>query len=186
MKTPATASTAPGHGPTRLESNVDHNTDSLEEWRSIPGYERTYEVSSLGRVRSLPRPGTKGGVRKIRVGKRGYPVLSLVQDGVQTTHEVHRLVALAFLGPRPEGALVRHVDGDALRPHADNLTYGTWGDNLLDQVRHGTHPTASRKHCPQGHSYSGANIRWYRDRRYCRACQRERSSRHPDHDPEWR
>lgn len=172
IETPATAGTAPGHGPTGLESNVDQATDVPEQWRSIPGYERTYEVSSLGRVRSIPRPRTKGGLRKIRVGKRGYPCLTLVQDGKQVTHEVHRLVALAFLGPKPRGALVRHVDGDALRPHADNLAYGTHSENLIDQIGHGTHATARRTHCPRGHAYDDQNTRYYRGRRYCKACYR--------------
>lgn len=151
---------------------MDQATHAPEEWRSIPGYERTYQVSSLGRVRSVPRPKTKGGLLKIRVGKRGYPCLTLVQDGVQKTHEVHRLVALAFLGPRLDGALVRHIDGDPLRPHADNLRYGTWSENLADQIEHGTHPTASRTHCPQGHEYDATNTRLYRGRRYCKACHR--------------
>jgi len=86
--------------------------------------------------------------------------------------EDHRLVALAFLGPRPEGAVVRHLDGDPLRPHAENLAYGTKSENLVDQVAHGTHPTASRNHCPQGHAYDETNTRLYDGRRYCKACYR--------------
>lgn len=150
------------------------NTTSAptEEWRSIPGYERTYQVSSLGRIMSRPRPRTKGGLLKIKVGKRGYPAVGLVQDGRQMTHEVHRLVALAFIGPRPEDALVRHIDGNPLRPHADNLVYGDWSDNLIDRIGHGTHPTARRTHCPQGHPYDEANTRHYAGRRYCKACHR--------------
>ena len=145
---------------------------ATREWRPIPGYERTYRISSLGEVDSIPRPRTKGGLLKVRVSKRGYPSVSLVQDGVQTTHEVHRLVALAFLGPRPEGAVVRHLDGDPLRPLADILIYGTMSENLVDQIGHGTHPTARRTHCPRGHEYDEVNTRYYAGRRYCKACYR--------------
>jgi len=164
--------------------------EPTREWRPIPGYEATYRISSLGEVYSIPRPRTRGGLRKVRVGKRGYPTVTLVQDGIQKTHEVHRLVALAFLGPRQEGTLVRHIDGDPLRPHADNLRYGTWSENLTDQIEHGTHPTASRQECPQGHPYDSANTRHYQGRRYCKACHRERTNRRhrrsPDYDPAWR
>lgn len=144
----------------------------MSDWRPIPGYESTYRVSSRGEIESIPRPKTRGGMLKVRTGRRGYPKVSLVQAGVQTTHEVHRLVALAFLGPKPDGAVVRHLDGDRLRPHVDNLAYGTASDNLLDQVRHGTHPTARRTHCPRGHEYNEANTRIYDGRRYCKACYR--------------
>lgn len=142
------------------------------EWRPIPGYEATYRVSSMGEIESIPRPRTRGGLLKVRVGKRGYPSVTLVQSGIQQTHEVHRLVALAFLGPRPDGHVVRHLDGDPLRPHADNLAYGTSSENLLDQIAHGTHSTARRTHCPRGHEYDEANTRNYAGRRYCKACYR--------------
>src|SRR5690242_17520666 len=108
-----------------------------EEWRPIPGYEATYAISSLGRVWSFPRYKCRGGMRKIHVGKRGYPVIALVQSGVQKTFEIHRLVALAFHGPRPEGAVVRHLDGNPLRSHADNLMWGTPHENNMDKVAHG-------------------------------------------------
>lgn len=143
-----------------------------EEWRSIPGYERTYRVSSIGRVESIPRPRTRGGLLSIKLGKRGYPAVALVQDGKQATHEVHRLVALAFLGPRPEGQEVRHLDGDRTNCTASNLAYGTRSENLADAQRHGTHPTGSRTHCPRGHAYNAENTRLYQGRRYCKGCYR--------------
>ena len=143
-----------------------------EEWRSIPGYERTYRVSSLGAIASIPRPRTRGGLLKIHVNKRGYPSIALVQDGKQITYEVHRLVALAFRGPRPEGAEVRHLDGDSLHCVAANLAYGTRSENQYDLVAHGRHVTARKTHCPQGHPYDEANTRVYQGRRYCKACHR--------------
>jgi hypothetical protein len=163
-----------------------------EVWRSVPGYERTYEVSDMGQVRSQPRPRTRGGVLRQKIGKRGYPAVSLVQDGRQVTQEVHRLVAAAFLGPRPVDADVRHLDGDRLRPHASNLAYGTRSENLADALRHGTHPTASRTHCPSRHEYTPENTRVIPSRptaRYCRACEARRGKSakdHPDYRDEWK
>lgn len=149
----------------------------MAEWRPIPGYEGTYDVSSDGQVHSRPRPRTKGGILRQRVNKRGYLALSLVQHGVQKTHEVHRLVALAFLGPRPAGMEVRHLNGDQLDPRLSNLAYGTPPENKLDTVAHGTHPQSSKTHCPRGHPYDAQNIYVLPSRptaRYCRTCKRER------------
>lgn len=154
------------------------DNSSAEQWRSIPGYERTYAVSSLGRVRSIPRPRTKGGMLKVKTGKRGYPAVSMVQDGAQLTHEVHRLVALAFIGPRPEGAEVRHLNGDRHDPRLINLTYGTRSENVKDKRAHGTDHNVAKTHCPNGHPYDDENTYVLPSRptaRYCKACSRARS-----------
>ncbi len=161
-----------------------------EEWRLIPGYERTYRVSSLGRVESIPRPKTRGGLLSVKIGKRGYPAVSLVQDGRQTTREVHQLVALAFIGPRPEGHEVRHIDGDPARPHADNLTYGSRSDNVRDKRAHGTDHNVNKTHCPAGHPYDEVNTLRIPSRptaRYCRMCNEARKRQTaPDYDEAWR
>lgn len=148
----------------------------VEEWRAIPGYEQTYEASSLGRIKSLPRNTTRGGLRSVTIGKRGYPVVGLTQDGVQKTHEVHRLVALAFLGARPDGMEVRHADGNRRNAAAANLAYGTRSENVSDKRAHGTDHNVSKTHCPRGHEYTTENARISPARpgaRYCRACNDE-------------
>lgn len=82
-----------------------------EKWRPVVGYEGFYEVSSLGRVRSLNRVVQHAdGISSIRKGrvlkplsdKYGYLVVHLCKDGKQTNKKVHRLVAKAFI-PNPEG-----------------------------------------------------------------------------------
>jgi hypothetical protein len=116
-----------------------------EVWRDIPGYEGTYQVSNMGRVKSLPRQAPlmcndgriitrtlKGRILTPCVNKRGYESLVLRHDGKNRTYEVQRLVALAFLGPRPEGHETRHLDGNRLNNRLDNLAYGTRSQNQLD------------------------------------------------------
>lgn len=71
------------------------------EWRPVPGYEGLYQVSSLGKVKSLPRTTTKGGILKPRTDKRGYQWVGLSKDGLVRNFSIHELVALAFFGPRP-------------------------------------------------------------------------------------
>lgn len=170
-----------------LMARIEEDEAAEEEWRSIPGYERTYLVSSLGRVKSVPRPKTRGGLLKIKVGKRGYPAVALVQDGRQATHEVHRLVALAFLGPRPDGAEVRHLDGNPLNSCAVNLAHGTKSENALDKQRHGTDHQMNKTHCPQGHPYDAENTLRIPSRpnaRYCRTCNVARK-KNPNYHQRW-
>jgi hypothetical protein len=162
--------------------------DIAEAWLPVLGYEGTYEVSSLGRVRSQPRPRTKGGIKKANPCKRGgYPKVSLCRAGRERSVLVHCIVAEAFIGPRPAGAEIRHLDGNPWNCAADNLRYGTKSENGLDTVRHGTHKNTRKTHCPSGHRYDEANTRWYRRSRYCRACEarRKRSADHPDYRAEW-
>lgn len=93
-----------------------------EEWRSLPL--GRYEVSSLGRVRNVW--GRRAGlVLKARVNDAGYWRITLYNGQGYDTFALHRLVALAFHGPCPEGREVNHKDGDKSNNRADNLEYVT-------------------------------------------------------------
>lgn len=143
-----------------------------EQWRPIPGYEDTYQVSSLGRVFSHPRPRTSGGLLKQRVDDAGYPGVNLVQGGQQKAFRVHVLIALAFLGPRPEDYEVRHLDGSRVS-RLDNLAYGTRAENMQDASRHGVLSWRGRlTECKHGHPFDEANTLTSRGRRRCRTCMR--------------
>jgi hypothetical protein len=152
---------------------------SEEEWRPIPGWEGAYEASNLGRVRSLRGGHRWGRVLKphIRTTSGGYPQVSL---GLNGTTCVHVCVAGAFLGPRPPGHQVRHLDGDPLNNRVENLAWGTPSENQHDKIQHGRHQEVNKTHCPQGHPYDEANTHRATDRegrprwRKCRACNRAR------------
>lgn len=109
----------------------------MENWQDIPGYEGLYEVSSLGRVRSLDRPQKNGQVRKGRVLKGHvygpYRRYSL-RNGKICTVNGHRLVLEAFRGPCPEGMECRHLNGDPLDNRLDNLAWGTREENEMDKA----------------------------------------------------
>lgn len=147
-----------------------------ERWLPAVAWEGLYEVSDLGRVRSLTRwtpAGTrKGRLLKTNISPSGYPQLGFRRDGKSRTQAVHRLVAAAFLGPRPEGQEVRHLDGNKINNRLDNLAYGTPSENSLDSIRHGTHPSASKTHCKRGHLFDEENtiIRPGNGRK-CRMCE---------------
>ena len=118
---------------------------SSEEWRDIPGYEGKYQVSDHGRVRSLDRRVRCGhGGTRLKKGRVLRPASSKYNPHLYVTlgngtagSPVHQLVALAFLGPRPEGLDVRHLDGNAQNNRADNLAYGSRTENILDVFRVG-------------------------------------------------
>lgn len=147
----------------------------MTQWLPVPGYERLYQVSDDGQVLSAPRPRTRGGLLKQFDDGHGYPHVTLTRNGIQRRFGVHQLVALAFIGPCPEGREVRHLDGNPANRNASNLAYGTHGENMRDMILHGTSSTARKTHCPAGHPYDEANTRIYDGRRWCRACARERS-----------
>lgn len=120
----------------------------MEEWRPVVRYEGLYEVSSLGRVRSLDRYEsitTKDGRSYIREskgrllageftnGRVHYRAVNLYPQ--RKRRLIHRLVAEAFLGPCPDGYDVRHLDKNHLNNAVDNLAYGTRQENMADSIR---------------------------------------------------
>lgn len=145
-----------------------------DEWRPIPGFSG-YEASDQGRVRTR---GQRPRVLKQRVSRMGYLNVSVRRDGgSQAGQNVHVLVAAAFHGPRPAGLVTRHLDGVQTNNIPSNLAYGTQSENILDAVRHGTHPSKPRTHCKKaGHPLTPENVYTFTaGRRCCRPCAIERA-----------
>lgn len=155
------------------EADVSESS-AREEWRVVPDFPE-YAVSSFGRVVSYKRSEP----RILRPGSNewGYLHVGLSNRAVRRTCKIHVLVARAFLGPRPEGLFIRHLDGDQRNNRADNLAYGTNSENQHDSVRHGTHHEARRTHCAKQHPWSSENTYLWRGKRKCRACARVQDAR---------
>lgn len=113
-----------------------------EVWKRIPGYEK-YDVSNLGRVRSYCQPGFKKAAptpqRILKAGKNreGYLSVSLSSNQGRRKIDIHRLVALAFIGPPPDGMIVCHKDDNPANNNLENLKYGTLSENSYDALRNG-------------------------------------------------
>jgi hypothetical protein len=122
-----------------------------ERWLPVVDFEGIYEVSDLGRVRSLDRMRAdgraviKGRVLKQGKDKRDYVIVDLSR-GTSLTRRVHHLVLKAFVGPRPEGMHGCHNDGDKGNNIRENLRWDTRTNNEADKVRHGTSLRGERNH----------------------------------------
>lgn len=147
---------------------------SQEQWRPVDGWVGTYEVSDLGRVRRLYKTREPRILAQRAHPQRGYIVVDLQRAGKTCTQKVHRLVANAFLGPRPEGLVTRHLNDDKNDNRLVNLAYGTHLENARDRELNGIpNPSSAKTHCPQGHPYDAQNTARVGNRRHCRACHRE-------------
>lgn len=123
-----------------------------EEWRPISGYEGRYEVSSCGRIASLPNRRRKSRLimKQVAHKRSGYLLINLTdvgEDGKwrQKSFWVARIVALAFLGePSCSSLEVCHKDGCETNNSVSNLRWGTKSENEADKKLHGTDNSGSR------------------------------------------
>lgn len=94
---------------------------------------RHYEASSLGRIRNV---FGKTAIKSQIVGTKGYFTVGLkVAPRKKRRVDVHRLVAMAFMGACPVGKEVNHIDGDRLNNCAENLEYVTHRENMRHAAR---------------------------------------------------
>ncbi len=148
-------------------------TDSSERWLPVVGFEGFYEVSNLGRVRSIDRiiQYSNGHVRSAR-GRDLHAYKMGEKDHLFVTlrgrkKAVHRLVLSAFVGPCPDGMECCHDDGDPTNNAVSNLYWGTRSQNMRDRFRHGwvgAGPLAriarnGTNRCPNGHEMVPDNCR---------------------------
>lgn len=125
-----------------------------EVWKPIDGYEGIYQVSSLGRVRSLDRTvqstskngkcyhvSLKGRILAQSDAGKGYLKVGLRKNGEIEERYVHRLVAFAFVEGYRKGFVINHKDEDKHNNRADNLEWITQKENL----NYGTHTLRQRE-----------------------------------------
>ena len=111
-----------------------------EEWKDVVGYEGSYQVSNLGRVKSMARKHSiNEDISTGYIAGTGYPSVMLHKKGhTKVTKYIHALVAELFIGARPEGCDVMHLDGTRTNNNVDNLRYGSRSCNFAFMVDDGT------------------------------------------------
>lgn len=132
-------------------TQLDLSFGPTEEWRDVPGYEGYYEVSNLGRVRSLDRyvraaryaPTMrlhKGGILRLSghcKDGRHYLNVAFCKEGIIRKQEIHILVLSTFLAQRPLGMVANHIDGDRTNNAINNLEWVTSKRNSRHAVEIG-------------------------------------------------
>lgn len=114
-----------------------------EIWKDIKGYEGWYQVSNLGRVKSLERTFVRKNGSSFKVKERilkyafdhaGYPYVTLIKLKVRYNKSIHRLVAMAFI-PNPENKpQIDHIDANPMNPNVNNLRWATTRENSLNPI----------------------------------------------------
>ena len=100
-------------------------------WKDIKNYEGLYQISEYGQVRRIMRNGK---YRDVKNREGVYYTVSLSKKGVKKSHNVHRLVAEAFI-VKPEGATeVNHKDGNKFNNFVGNLEWVTQYQNLQHSI----------------------------------------------------
>ena len=108
----------------------------VEIWKDIDGYEGLYQVSNLGRVKSLNYNHTgKERIRSSSKSSSGYCQIVLSKDGKKKIHLIHRLVAMAFVDGYEEGLVVNHIDEDKNNNVYTNLEWCTQKENMKHSYR---------------------------------------------------
>jgi hypothetical protein len=124
-----------------------------EVWRDIKGYEGLYQISNLGRVKSLSRmaiqtlkdgrkkeSSVKNKILKKTLGKRGYFVVSLWRDNSYRLITVHRIVAITFIQNIHNKPFVNHIDLCKKNNCIDNLEWVTARENVIHAHKNGAIP----------------------------------------------
>ena len=121
----------------------------IETWKTIPGYTR-YEASTLGRIRSL-----YAGTHTIRRKRKRPLILKFnqlknnsylqVSIGKRPRKLVASLVAMTFIGLKPKGLQINHIDGVKTNNAVKNLEYCTASENIRHAVNNGLFKASCRK-----------------------------------------
>ena len=122
-----------------------------EHWKPIKDYESLYEVSDLGRVRSLKRATTTGKVLKPYVSsKNGYCYVSLSKENKKCSKRIHVLVMNAFNPIEKKRGYdnahtIDHIDGDKTNNKLQNLEWCSQSENQLRAYKTGLNAKNTRK-----------------------------------------
>jgi len=134
-----------------LAATISGQFNFMEIWKDIPQYEGLYQVSSLGNVKSLIKHnGLKERILKPGVDGCGYLFVVITKDKKAKTCTIHKLVAIAFLGHKPDGTQKIVVD------HINNIKY----DNRIENLQLISQRLNSSKDAKGTSKYTG--VSWYK------------------------
>lgn len=101
-----------------------------EIWKDVKDYEGFYQVSNFGRVKRV----TTDRILKSNMTSKGYLLVKLCKNSINSNKRIHRLVAEAFIPNSENKPYINHIDEDKTNNHASNLEWVTAKENS----NHGT------------------------------------------------
>lgn len=111
----------------------------MEQWKDIADYEGLYQVSSLGRVKSLK--DNKGKKRekilKQYLSNGNYLFVGLRKNNKRKNYRIHKLVANAFISNPLNKPCVNHIDGNKANNNINNLEWVTYSENMKHAFKSG-------------------------------------------------
>lgn len=119
----------------------------VEIWKDVIGYEKLYQVSNLGNVKSL-NYNRKKIIQYLKqsVNNKGYLFVFLCNKTKPKRFYTHQLVAISFLNHIPKkGIVVDHIDGNTLNNNLNNLQIITHRENLSKALKHNHTNTGIQK-----------------------------------------
>lgn len=117
-----------------------------ELWKQVKGYEKLYEASSLGRIRTIKRKVlAKAGalrmvqakIRKQYKNKKGYRTVQIWKNGKASTKTVHRMVLEAFIPNTENKPHVNHINSNREDNRLENLEWVTIEENYAHSRKNG-------------------------------------------------
>lgn len=140
------------------------------ELRLIPGFPSAFAAGGNGEIYKENRR-LKG-----HAGRKLYRRVTIRLNGKDGHHYVHKLIALAFIGPRLDGLQIDHIDGNKLNNTPANLRYVTCHENIAAYwIRKRACGEYKKDHCVNGHELTPENTGSVSTRpgtRVCRTCAR--------------
>lgn len=123
-------------------SNID-KMEIVELWKPLVGFEGYYEISTLGRVKSIKRIvyNSKGKQRTVHekiikplINRHGYSSVSLYKNGVKTNVKIHRMVALTFIPNIENKPFIDHINTIRHDNRLENLKWATRIENAHNPI----------------------------------------------------
>ena len=118
--------------------SIKNLENMLEIWKDISGYDGYYQISNLGRVKSLRFNKSK--ILKQRLNTAGYLCIGLSNKSKSLRYSIHQLVAIGFLNHKPNGfkLVVDHINNIKTDNRVENLQIITNRENCSKDKKEGT------------------------------------------------